>query len=383
MSSSRNFILCIIVTSIATTSLMYAPQPIIPTLAEYFHVPIHSASLIISFALLPLAIAPIIYGYLLEKFSAKTIIVVSLFACFILQFFSCFTYNFHLFLILRVIEALFFPAILTSLLTLATRCKYLSVQKSVSLYVGATIGGGLVGRIGGSFFTEILSWQWSFAIFGCCIFLCGIWFIFLKNIPGKHLHNITVKNFIPFLKRKRFLLIFGSIFFMFFAFQAILATLPFAFKYEGESKSDFEIGLLYTGYIMGIMVSFFASRIAELFNGRINAIIVGFLIFGFSIIAMSSLEFVIIFLFMFLFCIGSFTIHSLSSALLNSLSNRQKGITNGLYLAFYYSGGVIGSYLPSFYYTMFGWKSLTLITGGIMFCIGILLFYNRHLYEDL
>ena len=170
---------------------------------------------------------------------------------------------------------------------------------------------------------------------------------------------------------------------MFFAFQAILATLPFAFKYEGESKSDFEIGLLYTGYIMGIIVSFFASRIAELFNGRINAIIVGFLIFSFSIISMRSLEFVIIFLFMFLFCIGSFTIHSLSSALLNSLSNRQKGITNGLYLAFYYSGGVIGSYLPSFYYTMFGWKSLTLVTGGIIFCIGILLFYNRHLYEDL
>jgi len=36
-------------------------------------------------------------------------------------------------------------------------------------------------------------------------------------------------------------------------------------------------------------------------------------------------------------------------------------VVNGIYLAFYYSGGVLGSYLPGFVYRCFGWSSFVSI----------------------
>lgn len=106
---------------------------------------------------------------------------------------------------------------------------------------------------------------------------------------------------------------------MFFSFQAILSILPFAFKYEGILHRDSEIGLLYIGYFIGIVVSLFASRIIASFHGRTNAIIVGFFIFGASIFCMRTLDSHVVFWLMFLFCTGSFVIYSLLSVLLNTL----------------------------------------------------------------
>jgi YNFM family putative membrane transporter len=35
--------------------------------------------------------------------------------------------------------------------------------------------------------------------------------------------------------------------------------------------------------------------------------------------------------------------------------SQNKGAVNGLYVAFYYGGGAVGSYLPGYAYRNFGW----------------------------
>ncbi len=41
----------------------------------------------------------------------------------------------------------------------------------------------------------------------------------------------------------------------------------------------------------------------------------------------------------------------------NKITTMQKSLVNGAYIAFYYSGGVVGSYLPGIVYKNFGWQS--------------------------
>ncbi len=50
-----------------------------------------------------------------------------------------------------------------------------------------------------------------------------------------------------------------------------------------------------------------------------------------------------------------FLVHSVASGYLNKLATSQKSLVNGAYIAIYYSGGVIGSYLPGIVYKNFGW----------------------------
>lgn len=61
----------IIFCALLTLAIVYAPQPITPLLSNYFNVSLHQISWVISITLIPLAVAPLIYGYLLEIFSLK------------------------------------------------------------------------------------------------------------------------------------------------------------------------------------------------------------------------------------------------------------------------------------------------------------------------
>ena len=63
----KSNLLIIIYGLIVTMSVMYATQPLQPLLASKFEVTITEASLFTAVILFFLAVAPIIYGYFLEK----------------------------------------------------------------------------------------------------------------------------------------------------------------------------------------------------------------------------------------------------------------------------------------------------------------------------
>ncbi|EPX1471359.1 MFS transporter, partial [Campylobacter coli] len=59
----------------------------------------------------------------------------------------------------------------------------------------------------------------------------------------------------------------------------------------------------------------------------------------------------------------------------------KKGLANGIYFTFYYSGGALGSVLPSFYYESFGWEFLCIFTAFLLFIALIIFSKFRHFYK--
>lgn len=119
----------IIFCALLTLAIVYAPQPITPLLSNYFNVSLHQISWVISITLIPLAVAPLIYGYLLEIFSLKKILIFSLFMCAFFGIIGNLSNNFYFFLFFRFLQALCIPAILTALLTLLSRLENENIQK--------------------------------------------------------------------------------------------------------------------------------------------------------------------------------------------------------------------------------------------------------------
>lgn len=149
---------------------MYAPQLLTPTLSQYFHVPVRSASLVVSATLIPLAITPIIYR---KDSSQIYYYCFSICMCYF-TITSHLFYNISCLFVIALFTSLIFAVILTSLLTLITRQSRQNTQRNVSLYVSATIAGGLAGRVGGSFLAEIFSCQISLNIIASLTCLYGI-----------------------------------------------------------------------------------------------------------------------------------------------------------------------------------------------------------------
>ena len=66
--------------------------------------------------------------------------------------------------------------------------------------------------------------------------------------------------------------------------------------------------------------------------------------------------------------------HSTLSAYINHHTQSQRGIANGLYIAFYYAGGSLGSFFPLIIYHNWGWfPYLVIVTASTLIGLGIVL----------
>ncbi|MBE0596608.1 MAG: MFS transporter, partial [Desulfuromonadales bacterium] len=80
---------------------------------------------------------------------------------------------------------------------------------------------------------------------------------------------------------------------------------------------------------------------------------------------------------MFLFCAAMFLVHATASGVLNRHAGQRKGIVNGLYIAFYYGGGTVGSWLPGFVYRGYGWGAFLTVLGVVTVAAWLLVFGCR------
>ena len=357
-------IYCIII----ILSVMYATQPIQPLLAKQFNVSIIKASQFTAVIMLFLAISPIIYGYILEKINVKKMLINSSIILFITNIFLGLATSYELFLFFRVIEALVVPAILTSLMSILANIDKENIKFNMSIYVASTVFGGLVGRIFSGFIATNLSYEFVFYSLSLAI-LVSIYFISKLSYEGEAtISKPKITDVLEILKDKRFLIIYFLMFCVFFVFSGVLNILPFRVKEISSNVSEFQISLLYLGYGMGILISLNSSKIVKYFKNELNTILFGLIFFLFITIFLIQENIIFIFILIFLFCVGMFTVHTVSTGLANSMKESQKSLTSGMYLSFYYLGGALGSFLPSIIYEKFGWNVVI-----YMFCIILLI----------
>ena len=374
-------LLVVLLSAIVTISSLYITQPMQPLFMEEFGISVTQVTLFTSVVLLSLAVAPIIYGYLLEKFDTRIILFSALGSIGILQCLLCFAQNYTFFLSIRILEALVIPAALTATLTTLTRAGMQNMQKYVSIYVAATVFGGVLSRVGGGFITSISSWQFTFASLGIATLIVALLAYKLPHSSQMASAKITPKVVLELLQDKRYALLYMGAFLVLFCFQGALNFMPFEIKALNPNITPAQIGFLYLGYIIGIITALLVGRIKRALGGDLHAIVFGFLVFGIAPLIMLAQNFWWLFFAVFVICIGMFIVHSVLSAFVNSISSEKKGITNGLYLAFYYTGGTFGTTLPSYLYNHFGWSVLCISLSGILFASAGLFYALRGIFK--
>lgn len=374
-------LLIIIYCIIIVLSVMYATQPLQPLLAKEFDISITKASQFTAVIMLFLAISPIIYGYILEKVNAKKMLINSSIILFITNIFLGLSTTYEFFLFFRVVEALVVPAILTSLMSILANIDKENIKFNMSIYVASTVFGGLVGRIFSGFIATNFSYEYVFYSLSVAI-LISIYFISKLSYEGEAtIVKPKISDVTAILRDRRFTTIYFLMFCVFFVFGGVLNILPFRVKDISSDVSEFQISLLYLGYGMGILVSLNAKRIIKFFKNEINTILVGLVFFLFITIFLVVKDIVILFLLLFLFCLGMFTVHSVSTGLANSIKESQKSLTSGMYLTFYYLGGAMGSFFPSILYEKFGWDNVVYIFCGIMIFTILIVASRRRIYH--
>jgi len=381
MKKSELVILTYIITTVL--SVMYATQPIQPLLAIEFNIDVVKASSFTAVILFLLAISPIIYGYILERFSAKKMLKNATIILFVTNIFLGFSNSYEMFFAIRVVEGLVIPAILTSVMSILANMNKENVKFNMSIYVASTVFGGIVGRVLAGFIATNFGWRWVFFTLSFEL-LISLFFVYKINYKGEaNLIKGNISDVLSILKDRRFLTVYFLMFGIFFVFAGLLNILPFRVKELNPNVTETEIGLMYLGYSTGIVVSLISGKIVKFFKGEINTILFTTLFFAFITIFFINTDVTFIFFLLFIFCIGMFTIHSIASGLANTIKGDKKALTSGMYLTFYYIGGSIGSIIPSIVYKNFGWNTTITLFTAIILAIFLFILKNRKYFIAL
>ena len=347
----------IVVITILTFSALYAPQPLLPVFSSEFLITKSVAALMTTFTLLPLSFSPFIYGFILESVSARKMIIVSVFLLSMTEILVYFSHSFNTLLAIRLLQGFLIPAVLTSLMTYVSKLsESKKLQKSISLYISATIVGGFLGRAVSGFISYNFGWRYSFFILFISLFLSVFLLLKLKEDVRVSNQKIKFQDVVSILKIRKIFFSYLGIFFLFSSFAGLLNFLPARVTETYYTSNEFKIGLLYSGYLVGVLMSFFSAKMVARFGYK-NIFRWGVGLFFISIWVFFIPSIFVYYMNMFLLCGSMFLVHSSLSGFVNKFGGEKKGILNGLYVSFYYSGGVVGSYFPGVVYEIFGWNA--------------------------
>jgi YNFM family putative membrane transporter len=357
--------------TIVVFATIYGPQPLLTVLRSEFVISGTTASLMITAVLIPLSFAPLLYGYLLESVPIKKLLTIALSLLAIAELGIFFAGQFWIILCLRFVQGLVVPAMLTALMTYVSSMHAArDMQRAFAMYIASTIFGGFFGRAFSGAVSSLLGWRSSFLSL-CVAMLVGLFLLRkLGPAPKTGFQRLSPVDVLDTLRRPRFLRTCLLIACAFFVFVSLSNVLPFRLADIVHGISEFRIGMAYSGYLVGMVMALFAPRLVAFFGSEARTLLTGLSCFLIATLIFFAHTPAIVFLNMFLFCGCIALLQSVCAGYINKLAPHRKGVANGLYISIYYAGGSLGSYLPGWAYTHFGWGPYLACLAG-MICIAL------------
>jgi YNFM family putative membrane transporter len=348
-----------LITTVIAFSTLYIPQPILPLLADRFGVSAGEAGLLMTVAMLPLAVAPVLYGYFLQAIPARLMLQVALSLLALNQVCFYFADEFWHLLTLRFLQGLLLPAIFTALMTYcASMVPAMLVRRAMGLYIGATILGGFIGRLAGGFFAGSFDWRSAFVVMGVMQLLPLLLLTRVDSDADINFARLDPKSIARVLGDRNYRFMFLALASIFFVYSGILNIVPFHLQDIDPHTTPFIMSMLYLGYLVGVPISFFSESISRLLGDERKGLLMGLAIHasGLAMLLVVALQGLIFT--MFFLAAGFFLIHALLSGLANHLALEHRGVVNGVYVSIYYFSGSLGSWLPGYLYEGLGWHGM-------------------------
>ena len=358
----------VLATTFAAFCAFYAPQPLLPAFAAEFGAAPSTVALLLTVCFVALAVAPLGFGVVLERFSARRLLVVAAAALGLLQLAFAAADGIGALLGARALQGLLYPAIFTAAVTYCSRAGDANaVARRVATYIATTITGGLCGRLIGGFASDALGWRATFALLGLVLIACaaalqlGVRDQELPAARGGAGASLRI------LRTPAFAAGYALIFLVFFTFSGLLNALPFRLVDVDPDARPSTISLVYLGYLVGVGISLSVARVHAALGGEVRAMGAALALFAAGLVLSDVRSVAVLVGAGFLTSAGMFTVHATLSGYLNGLRPDAASLVNGLYISIYYAAGALGSVVPLAVYQGAGWE--TFLATALTTCV--------------
>lgn len=366
----RNAGLALFLLGLASFSLIYCVQPLLPEFAAHFGVSPSQSSLALSLTTGTLAVSIVLAGAFSQALGRRGLMFVSMAAAAVLNVAAALAPGWHLLLAARAMEGFVLggvPAVAMAWLAEEVDPRHLGA--AMGRYVAGTAFGAMMGRVGMGLLTQVASWQVAMIALGLVCLAAAIGFVLLLppsrrfvRRPGFDLafHLDAWRGHLrqPGLRRLYAIgFALTSIFVALFNYATFrLVAAPYYLTPTGVS-------MIFLAFAFGIVSSQVAGGLADRF-GRRPLLIAGFatMLAGIAMTLAASLA--LIAAGVALVATGFFIAHSVASGSVGAAARGAKGHAASLYLLFYYLGWSVTGSVAGWFWQHGGWPSVAALTGG-------------------
>ena len=368
----RRVTLALFLAGLATFSLLYCVQPLLPLLAAGFHVSPASSSLALSLSTGVLALAILNAAPLSEAFGRRGLMAVSMLLAALLNVASAWAGSWPLLLLLRAAEGLALggvPAV--AMAYVAEEIHPDGLGLVMGLYVGGTAFGGMIGRVATGCLAEFAGWHWALAIVGLADLLAAAGFVVLlppsRNFrPGRGLSaGHHARLWLGHLRAPGLLGLFATGFLAMGAFVTLYNYAAFRLVAPPYRLSQTGIGLIFVCYLFGIVASWAAGRLADRLP-RGLVMVGGVLVSIAGVLLTLAAPLGLIIAGIALITIGFFVTHAVASGWVGRLARGAKGHAASLYLLAYYIGSSVAGSLGGWFWIAHGWDGVAGFTLALL-----------------
>src|SRR5436305_7461219 len=145
---------------------LFAPQPLLPMLAQSFHVSAARISLVVTASTLAVAISAPFAGFVADRFGRKRVIVPAAFLLAVPTLLAATAASYGQLLFWRFLQGLFTPGVFAVIIAYINEEWDAGAGAATAAYVTGTVIGGFSGRALAALVASHFNWRWAFVVLG-------------------------------------------------------------------------------------------------------------------------------------------------------------------------------------------------------------------------
>ncbi|MDL2406808.1 MFS transporter [Rhizobium calliandrae] len=343
---------------------LFAAQAVLPSLVERFHVSRAAMGSAVNASTFGMAIAGLLVAFFGSDIDRRNGIWISLAILSIPTTLLAFTDNIIVFATLRVLQGLCMSTAFT--LTAAYLSERFSAGKAagaLAAYVTGNVASNLFGRILSAAVAGIGGLSLNFLMFAVLNLLGAalVWFTLKRTasmMPANNRGSLTMRIWHVHLADPDLRRVFMIGFLILFVFIGTYTYVNFQIVALGVPPMA--LGLVYLVFLPSMVTTPFAGKLAS-YVGPTAGIMLTLAMAIIGLLALLSANLPIILSGLTLIAIGTFLAQAIATGTIGRRAISDKAGASGIYLASYYTGGMIGSLALGQVYDDFGWSACVLV----------------------
>jgi predicted MFS family arabinose efflux permease len=355
---------------------LYATQPILPVLAQTFHVGKAGVSLTVLAGTLGVAVSAPFMGMLADRVGRRRIIVASALALGVTSVLAATSGTLVELVVWRFLQGVFTPGVFAITVTyINDEWRAHKAGSAMALYVSGTVVGGFVGRVTAGLATEHGNWRAAFVVLGvlALAMTAAIWRWLPRESwkPARRQNAGALGGALEHLRNRALLVRYGVGFCTLFSLVGTFTYVTFYLAAPPFGFRPSTLGLVFVVYLVGAAVTPQSGRWLDRHGSQSTLMLAAGMAACGVLLTLEPKTWAVL-VGLSLACTGVFVAQTAVSRSIGQCATRNRAMAVGLYATFYYTGGCFGATLPAYTWRLGEWPAcvaLVVLAQGITFAI--------------